>query len=58
MESRSEVESARLSMMEARRILEEYESQRDAMDPKVHSILIRTFQDASTKYLRLSVPKS
>lgn len=54
----SAVESARLSMMEARGVLEEYEARKDARDLKVHRILLSTFQKATTKYLRLSAPES
>lgn len=53
----SDVESARLSMMEARRVLEEYEARKDASSSKIHAILRNAFQKATHKYLRLSSPK-
>ena len=54
----SEVETARLRMMEARKTLEEYEARKDARNSKVHSILLNAFKRATMKYLRLADPKS
>jgi hypothetical protein len=54
MDSRSEIEAARLSMMEARRVLEECEAREGFVSSKVHSILRKAFQKATREYLRLS----
>lgn len=51
----SEIETARLIMMQARKTLEDYEAQ-GTRNPKVYGILLSAFKKASTKYLRLSAP--
>jgi hypothetical protein len=54
---KEEMEFARISMMDARRALEEYEARKGVKKPNVHSILIKAFQKAAANYLRLSEQK-
>ena len=58
MASRSEIEDAKLKMLEARRVLEEYEARKNAKNNKVHAILRSAFERACSKYLKLSEKES
>lgn len=48
-----ELEFARLSMMDARMVLEQYEARKGTKGSRVHSILSKDFQKATLIYLRL-----
>ena len=54
MESVRRTESARLSMLESRKALEEYERRNGAASAPEHVMLVRVFTKASQTYLRLS----
>lgn len=58
MASPHDVESARLSMVEARKALEDYEALRGFVASVEHRMLIRVFTRATDNYLRLSASKS
>ena len=54
MESRQAIESARLTMLEARKALEDYERLKGAASSPEHTALIRVFTKAAQTYLKLS----
>ena len=54
MASRPEIESARLNMLEARKVLEDYESLKGIISCAEHTTLTREFDKAAQTYLRLS----
>ena len=54
MASKSEIESARLQMMEARQQLEDYEKSNGVGSSPEHSLLTRAFATAAKDYLRLT----
>jgi hypothetical protein len=53
-----ELESARISMLAVRRVLKQYEAREGTANSKAHTILLRAFQKATEKYLRLSEQES
>ena len=53
-----DIESARLSMLEARKTLEDYETLKGFVSSAQHRMLIRVFTRATDNYLRLSASKS
>jgi hypothetical protein len=54
MASPQDIESARLSMLEARKALEDYETLKGFASSSQHIILTRVFTKATATYLRLS----
>jgi hypothetical protein len=54
MASRHDVESARLSMLEARKALENHETLKGVASSSEHAILSRVFAKTTEAYLRLS----
>jgi hypothetical protein len=54
MTSPHDIESARLSMLEARKALEDYERLKGVASSSQHIILTRVFTKATQTYLRLS----
>jgi hypothetical protein len=54
MASHHDIESARLSMLEARKALEDYERLKGFASSPQHTILTRVFTIATHTYLRLS----
>ena len=53
-DSRKEIESARLSMLEARKALEDYETLTGFISSREHTILTQAFTKATGTYLQLS----
>ena len=51
---RHDIECARLTMLEARKVLEDYETLKGVASSSEHSILTRVFTKATQTYLRLS----
>ena len=54
MASPNDIESAKLCMLEARKVLEDYETLKGVAPSSEHSILTRVFSKATQTYLRLS----
>ena len=54
MVSSEEVEAARLSMLEARKALEDYETLKGTASSAKHITLMQAFTKATTTYLKLS----
>ena len=54
MATRKDIESARLSMLEARKALEDYETLKGVASSSEHTILSRVFAKAAQAYLKLS----
>jgi len=54
MASPHDIEAARLGMLEARRVLEDYETLKGVASSSEHTILTQIFTKATQMYLRLS----
>lgn len=54
MATAQEIELARLSMLEARKVLESYELAKGTSSCSEHNLLVRLFTRATETYLRLS----
>jgi hypothetical protein len=54
MASRPEIESARLNMLEARKMLEDYENLKGIISCAEHTTLTHVFNKAAQTYLKLS----
>jgi hypothetical protein len=54
MASRHDIESAKLSMLEARRVLDDYERLKGFVSSSEHTRLTQVFSKATQPYLKLS----